>query len=893
MKKYISLILISALILGLLPSFGASAAYAAQPDEESASILSMIEQPDHYGRGDVNEIHGELTYVDGPMPSVKKSLPKVNASSYPTIFSEPSYKYYYPTLSDDGKKIYNKLCQCVSEFTGSALYNSDLDKNSCKLHTGLIELSSPDSVTIRKAVFAFLRDQVQYYFILSGYSGTLYSDGVDIYIEVDSYYWLSSRRAAADKAIKDLLDDWVPELQTILNDTSSESNAEKRKYLTALRLHDLIINRIDYTYNSLGQPEESKYAHSIAGIATEQGVVCEGYADMFSYILNRIGMESLIIIGFAPGAHAWNAVKLDGKYYLCDVTWDDHGAPAVNYIKENHYSWFCTPRSVFNTKHTADNELTYPSFADDYDYMYSNYFKAYSASALTTTEQGKTLRDSGLSHQYSLSDVVEYQLPAQGVEKLTAVLDSERIASMYYSPYGVAVEYISLHVSTPATSVTLNSLTGSSETEAVSGSSIALKESQSFRAHLNEGTDDRIVWTVEPANKVSVRTDNDTITITGRHNGVITLTVSSYTGSVTSSISLIIGRGDINADYIIWAGGDKEHKTCTIDTSMVATDWTDSKGKEKKGKLVWLISDTDITVRFDTTKHTVTNKVTHKNASVNATKHTVTASKPGSAFVYVCDTGSLTYERYEIEIRAGATKISLSNNPGSLAKSDVTNKININVGDSKTLYVVPYRKDTDPAPESTYTVAPAKEIDQQYVLTTAVENDSEGNPKLTIWANDYLHDEKYNKAVTAKLIITNTETGKKTTLSVVIGNPAINVSYTPSNASASLAEKMSTYELTLNITSQMGSGYKTTDTVKVYVAKSSVTLKSTGKQVICDKGATVSVKLDAKTNTVTLKANKAAHTPAVIYVACTDAVTKLITLYPLCRVDENGQVTSL
>ncbi|MCR5204572.1 MAG: hypothetical protein K6E47_05920 [Lachnospiraceae bacterium] len=55
---------------------------------------------------------------------------------------------------------------------------------------------------------------------------------------------------------------------------------------------------------------------------------CTGYAFAFYAIMRELGIDVTLEIG---SAHAWNRVKLDGKWYNMDVTWDDNGVDEVSY----------------------------------------------------------------------------------------------------------------------------------------------------------------------------------------------------------------------------------------------------------------------------------------------------------------------------------------------------------------------------------------------------------------------------------------------------------------------------------------------------------------------------------------------------------------------------------
>lgn len=87
-------------------------------------------------------------------------------------------------------------------------------------------------------------------------------------------------------------------------------------------LHDRLCAAV--TYNG------SPMAHTAYGSLVQGVAVCDGYAEAFQYLLRLVGIQSLICTGTSinpstgsPEGHAWNIVRIDGKYYHTDVTWDD------------------------------------------------------------------------------------------------------------------------------------------------------------------------------------------------------------------------------------------------------------------------------------------------------------------------------------------------------------------------------------------------------------------------------------------------------------------------------------------------------------------------------------------------------------------------------------------
>ena len=55
--------------------------------------------------------------------------------------------------------------------------------------------------------------------------------------------------------------------------------------------------------------------------------VCAGTACAFKLLCNRVGLPSIVVLGKIPaGRHAWNLVRVNGKLYHVDCTWDDPGS---------------------------------------------------------------------------------------------------------------------------------------------------------------------------------------------------------------------------------------------------------------------------------------------------------------------------------------------------------------------------------------------------------------------------------------------------------------------------------------------------------------------------------------------------------------------------------------
>ena len=88
--------------------------------------------------------------------------------------------------------------------------------------------------------------------------------------------------------------------------------------------------------------------------------ICSGYARLFQEMLALADIDSKIVSGYArvdphttafeKTNHAWNQVKIDGKWHLFDVTWARNG-----HNKTVDYFYFMTDPQIFILNHYPEN----------------------------------------------------------------------------------------------------------------------------------------------------------------------------------------------------------------------------------------------------------------------------------------------------------------------------------------------------------------------------------------------------------------------------------------------------------------------------------------------------------------------------------------------------------
>ncbi len=100
----------------------------------------------------------------------------------------------------------------------------------------------------------------------------------------------------------------------------------------ALVLHDYIVN--NSVYNAQGYMEgrgTTAYDVLINGYG-----VCTGYSQAYGYLLDAVGIES-IMVDSEDMNHMWNMINIDDAWYHVDVTWDDVVPDFPGRVSHSHF----------------------------------------------------------------------------------------------------------------------------------------------------------------------------------------------------------------------------------------------------------------------------------------------------------------------------------------------------------------------------------------------------------------------------------------------------------------------------------------------------------------------------------------------------------------------------
>ena len=145
-------------------------------------------------------------------------------------------------------------------------------------------------------------------------------------------------------------------------------------------IHDYLVLNTKYDYDNYIKGTVPYESYTPYGVLVNGVGVCQGYAEAAKLLFDKSGIESYIVFGEASsggssGGHAWNIVKIGGKYYQLDVTWDDPVTDDTGFLR---YDYFNLSDKEISKDHTPNAGQALPKCNDNrYDYLreYNIYYK--------------------------------------------------------------------------------------------------------------------------------------------------------------------------------------------------------------------------------------------------------------------------------------------------------------------------------------------------------------------------------------------------------------------------------------------------------------------------------------------------------------------------------------
>ncbi len=275
------------------------------------------------------------------------SLPDTSAEAVELTDIGGAYKFWFSDLSNDGKHAYNLIL--------SSIYSMPEE----------IEINRIDTDTLDKVFYALMSDNPDLFFV--GRRCTLRTVGIHTFFSVN--YTVSKEEYTKMKT----------ELDSVCESVAASFTDKTDLWQTELEIHDYIIDNCDYSL------EDENIGSSVYGALVAGKAACEGYSKAAKLLLDAAGIENTVITGKSEsdtgpsGAHMWNVVRLNGKWYHLDCTWDD---PIDESGKEtkNHLYFNVNDKSISHTHSDFSYDFGCDSLQESYFVKTGAYFENYDRS---------------------------------------------------------------------------------------------------------------------------------------------------------------------------------------------------------------------------------------------------------------------------------------------------------------------------------------------------------------------------------------------------------------------------------------------------------------------------------------------------------------------------------
>ncbi len=254
-------------------------------------------------------------------------------------------KFVYSTLADDEKEIYDKILKGIENF------EDEVDLGA--------EYPTDKVLTVYKHVF-FQEPEIFWFYA----TNEQFKTAGDTMSKVALQYRYQKDESAA---MKEKIDATLDKIEATFPENANDVDK-------VIAIHDYIIEHTAFS-------KDDVYAKNAYGALVGGYSQCEGYAKALALACNHFGIENVRITGdkWDGNSHAWSKVKIDGKWYNVDVTWDDPESSNGEQLLRHNYLF--VPDEAINGKtHIVICDFE-PPVADSTDIDYFKYKNLYATTA--------------------------------------------------------------------------------------------------------------------------------------------------------------------------------------------------------------------------------------------------------------------------------------------------------------------------------------------------------------------------------------------------------------------------------------------------------------------------------------------------------------------------------
>ena len=239
-------------------------------------------------------------------------------------------RYYYNQLNEQEKRIYVQFYKGVLNQETQILFPERVSQQSLdKVYQAMTE-DNPH---------LYYLDQRHMKYAFSMFNTKIFPEYLYTKAQINTYNHQIEKQVA----------EIVTQLD-ILNATES---------MKVKKIHDYIAKNIFYDEGARCAINTNPVvaAHSIIGFFMDKKAVCEGIAKAAKILLNAVDVKCIYVSGKGihekSENHAWNIVKINGKAYHFDFTWDIMGTQR-GYTS---YDYYALPDEAIRLDHTDFHDV--------------------------------------------------------------------------------------------------------------------------------------------------------------------------------------------------------------------------------------------------------------------------------------------------------------------------------------------------------------------------------------------------------------------------------------------------------------------------------------------------------------------------------------------------------
>ncbi len=287
-------------------------------------------------------------------------------------------KYYYNHLtSEEEKRLYRLMVASILnnrlKFIYRGLYCKDYEiPKKYKNLTVLDNPEAPAEGNIFEAYFALFYDFPEFYYIETPRLNYKFDMEFPFVFYAEPLNGKYKYKKSDIKKYNEMLDELYHRFDSVPTGFELE-----------VAVNDYLVKEYDYDNSTEGEGKtiESEEKFTVLGPLKRKLGVCAAYTKLAQYIFNRRGMESVIILttgDFTPDeCHCWLAVKLEGKYYHLDITFNEGDTEMVGTIQYSNFNITDKELLALGTHHERENypDIVCTSKKHNYFYHKGLYFK--------------------------------------------------------------------------------------------------------------------------------------------------------------------------------------------------------------------------------------------------------------------------------------------------------------------------------------------------------------------------------------------------------------------------------------------------------------------------------------------------------------------------------------